>query len=129
MYENPYQRYRQVQLETASPLELIIKLYEGALRFINLAKKGLADGDYQLVNNSLLRAQAIVNELNLSLNMDYEISHNLRELYLFINRSLIEANIAKDGSKLDEIMEMLMSLKDAWVQINEEIKVKAVSGS
>ena len=129
MYENPYQRYRQVQLETASPLELIIKLYEGALRFINLAKKGLADGDYQLVNNSLLRAQAIVNELNLSLNMDYEISHNLRELYLFINRSLIEANIAKDGSKLDEIMEMLMSLKDAWVQINEETKVKAVSGS
>lgn len=129
MYENPYQRYRQVQLETASPLELIIKLYEGALRFINLAKKGLAEGDYQLVNNSLLRAQAIVNELNLSLNMDYEISHNLRELYLFINRSLIEANIAKDGSKLDEIMEMLMSLKDAWVQINEEIKVKAVSGS
>jgi len=129
MYENPYQRYRQVQLETASPLELIIKLYEGALRLINLAKKGLADGDYQLVNNSLLRAQAIVNELNLSLNMDYEISHNLRELYLFINRSLIEANIAKDGSKLDEIMEMLMSLKDAWVQINEEIKVKAVSGS
>lgn len=129
MYENPYQRYRQVQLETASPLELIIKLYEGALRFINLAKKGLADGDYQLVNNSLLRAQAIVNELNLSLNMDYEISHNLRELYLFINRSLVEANIAKDGSKLDEIMEMLMSLKDAWVQINEETKVKAVSGS
>lgn len=129
MYENPYQRYRQVQLETASPLELIIKLYEGALRFINLAKKGLDDRDYQLVNNSLQRAQAIVNELNLSLNMDYEISHNLRELYLFINRSLIEANIAKDGSKLDEIMEMLMSLKDAWVQINEEIKVKAVSGS
>lgn len=129
MYENPYQRYRQIQLETASPVELIIKLYEGALRFINLAKKGLDDGDYQLVNNSLQRAQAIINELNFSLNMDYEISHNLRELYNFINQTLIRANVTKDGSQLDAVMEMLMSLKDAWVQINGETKVKAVNGT
>lgn len=126
MLENPYQRYRQVQLETASPLELIIKLYDGALRFIQSAQKGLADKDYQGVNRDIQRAERIVEELDNNLNLEAgEVAENLRELYRFINRTLVEANIRKDPAKLETATELLRSLRESWVQLRKEQKVAA----
>lgn len=124
MLENPYQRYRQVQLETASPLELIIKLYDGALRFIQSAQKALTDKDYQGSNRDIQRAEQIVEELNNSLNLDAgEMAENLRELYRFINRTLFEANIRKDPAKLEAAAELLRSLRESWVQLRKQQKV------
>lgn len=123
MFENGYQRYRQVQLETASPVELIIKLYDGAIRFISLGAKALADKDYTQANNWLLRAQDIIDELNFNLDMSTgEIASNLRGLYNFFGRTLMEANIRKDPRNLQNVIDMLGSLRDAWNQVNNEHK-------
>jgi flagellar protein FliS len=121
MFANGYERYRQVQLETASPLELIIKLYDGAIRFVVMSEKALAKKDYAMANTWLLRAQDIIDELNYNLNMDTgEIAQNLRDLYIYFNKTLMEANVKKDGCDLKTIIEMLTSLRDAWTQIGLE---------
>ncbi|HYH02949.1 MAG TPA: flagellar export chaperone FliS [Bacillota bacterium] len=133
MFENGYQRYRQVQLETASPVELIIKLYDGAIRFVSLGQKALNEKDYTQANTWLLRAQDIIDELNLNLDMNAgEIAQNLRGLYNFFNRTLMDANVKKDTHNLQNVIDMLSSLRDAWSQINAEqkrsIEKKAISG-
>jgi flagellar protein FliS len=119
MFENGYQRYRQVQLETASPVDLVIKLYDGAIRFVALAEKALAKRDYAQANTWLLRAQDIIDELNYNLDMDTgTIAQNLRGLYNYFNNTLLEANVKKDGGNLKNIVSMLVSLRDAWSQIS-----------
>lgn len=125
---DPYQRYRQTRVETAGPLKLIIMMYEGALRFINLAKRAIEERDFMSANASLQRAQAIIDELNFSLNMEAgEIAVNLRQLYDFINSKLIEANIKKDAGILDQVSVLLNDLKSAWVELQNS-KREAVAG-
>jgi flagellar protein FliS len=134
MFTNGYECYRQVQLKTASPLELIIKLYDGAIRFVVMSEKALAQKDYAMANTWLLRAQDVIDELNYNLNMDTgEIAQNLRDLYMYFNKTLMEANVKKDGHNLKAIIEMLTSLRDAWTQIGvgqrrSATKKKVVSG-
>ena len=126
---NPYQSYRQIQIETASPLELVIKLYDGAIRFINQAKRGIENHDNTLINESLKRAQDIIEELNFSLNMDAgEIAVNLRSLYDFIRQMLVEANVKKDGKNLDDILQLLVTLRSGWTELNLSQKKVASNG-
>lgn len=115
---NPYQMYKKVQIETANPLELVIKLYDGAIRFVTQAKKGLEEHDYQLANNSLVRAQDIIEELNMSLNMETgEIAANLRNIYNFISDELVQANVHKNSKKLEDVVRLLTTLRSAWAEI------------
>lgn len=126
---NPYQSYRQVQIETASPLELVIKLYDGAIRFINQAKKGIEIKDYNLANESLQKTQDIIDELNVTLNMDAgEIAVNLRNLYVFIKQLLVEANVRKETKHLDDAVQLLLTLRSAWSEINSTQKKVASNG-
>src|SRR5690554_7630 len=115
---DPYGRYRQTQVETAGSLDLIIMMYDGALRFINQAKKALKEKKFGPANEALKKAQDIVDELNITLNPEAgEIAVNLRNLYLFINRRLIQANIKKDEKILDEVIELLATMKSSWTQL------------
>ena len=125
--DNPYERYRQTQIQTASPLDLIIMMYDGAIRFINQAKKALADKEFTPANKAMQRAQDIIDELNISLNPEAgEIAANLRNLYLFINRRLIEANVKKNGEILDEALKLLTTLRSSWVELQAAKKPAAV---
>jgi|SRR5690554_862767 len=125
--DNPYERYRQTQIQTASPLDLIIMMYDGAIRFINQAKKALAEKDFVLANKALQSAQDIINELNISLNPEAgEIAINLRNLYAFINQRLIEANVKKDGEILDGVLQILTTLRSSWTGLQAAKKPAAV---
>jgi flagellar protein FliS len=126
---NPYQSYRQIQIETASPVELVIKLYDGVIRFINQAKKGLETKNYALTDESFRRAQDIIDELNDTLNMDAgEIAVNLRNIYAFIKQILVEANVKKDGKNLDNALQLLITLRSGWSEMNLSQK-KVVSNA
>lgn len=111
---NPYQQYQENQVMTAPPERLVLMLYEGALRFLRLAKKAVEEKNYADANNYIVRVEDIIMELNMSLDMNYELSKNLRSLYNFIYEKLIEANIKKDLSKLEEVEGLLEGLKEAW---------------
>lgn len=124
---DPYERYRQIQIQTASPLDLIIMMYDGTIRFINQGKKALAEKDYTLANQVLQKAQDIIDELNINLNPEAgEIAVNLRNLYVFINQRLIEGNVKKDGKILDEVLQLLTTLRSSWAGLQTMKKPAAV---
>lgn len=115
---NPYARYRQTQVETAGPLDLIIMMYDGAIRFVNQAKKALAEKEFVPANKALQRAQDIIGELNINLNPEAgEIAANLRNLYVFINQRLIEANVKKNGEILDDVLKLLTTMRSSWTEL------------
>ncbi|NLJ80898.1 MAG: flagellar export chaperone FliS [Firmicutes bacterium] len=101
MSVNAYQVYRQTQISTASQGELLIMLFDGAIRFAQQALEHLGQGETEQAHFKLMRTQDIVNELISSLNLDLgEIAHNLQQLYTYINDLLVQANIEKDPHKV-----------------------------
>ncbi|RKD23703.1 flagellar export chaperone FliS [Caminicella sporogenes] len=99
---------------TAPPEELTYMLYDGIVKFLKKAKIYMEQKDFEGINDSLKRAQDIITELNITLNMDYEISKNLRSLYDFMLRRLIDANIKKESSIVDEVLDLAVDLRDTW---------------
>lgn len=111
---NPYGQYKQNSVMTASPQELTLMLYNGALKFIGLSKIHIGKKDIPKANESIIRAQDIIQELNITLNMDYEVSTGLRSIYIYIVDVLVDANISKDVRHLDEATQMVTELRDTW---------------
>ncbi|WHX40215.1 flagellar export chaperone FliS [Mesobacillus sp. AQ2] len=114
---NPYQSYQQNSVNTASPGELTLMLYNGCLKFINLAKHAIEKKDIQEKNINIQKAQKIVQELMVTLNMELEISKNMMSLYDYINRRLIDANIKNDKVILEEVEALVTDFRDTWKQV------------
>lgn len=120
---NPWASYRSVATQTASPGQLVLMLFDGAIRFLECALNGFGTEDlvesYQTINNNVLRAQAIIHELNLSLNMEQggECAHTLRRLYDYFDRRLQESNLQKVPAGIEEVIRRLTTLRDAWSQM------------
>jgi flagellar protein FliS len=117
---NPWQSYRRIAAQTATPGHLILMLYEGALRFLEQARLGFKEEDplllNQTVSNNIQRAQAIIQELNYSLDMERggEFADKMRGLYNYFDRRLQESNLRKQADGLDEVTRRLTVLRDAW---------------
>jgi flagellar secretion chaperone FliS len=114
---NPYQVYQQNSIQTASPGELTLMLYNGCLKFISLAKKAIENNNVSQRNVNLVKAQNIIQELMATLNMEYDVAHNMMAMYEYINRRLIEANINNDISILNEIEQYVTEFRDTWKQV------------
>lgn len=116
MTSTGHDAYRTNAVETASPEQLTLMCYDGALRFMRRAARSLGEGDLADASAATGRAQAIVNELNITLDMEAggEIAANLRSLYLFVNRHLSEAMLTKDVTKMQEAMGIIGDLRGAW---------------
>ncbi|WP_284036431.1 flagellar export chaperone FliS [Neobacillus sp. 114] len=113
---NPNEVYQRNQVTTARPEELTLMLYNGGLKFIQHAKRAIDTKDFPKAHTFIMKAQDIITELLVTLNMEYEISHSLQSLYEFMKRKLIEANMAKDAEILDEVQNMLVELKNTWAE-------------
>ncbi|SHE47570.1 flagellar protein FliS [Thermoanaerobacter uzonensis DSM 18761] len=111
---NPYQQYKENAILTASPEELVLMLYNGIIRFIEEAKGAIEKKDYMAANNGIQRAQDIIAELMLTLDMSYDISQNLYSLYDYMLRRLIDANVKKDVTILEEVKGFAIELRDTW---------------
>jgi flagellar protein FliS len=115
MLNNPYASYKRMQVETASQGRLLLMLYDGALKNMRLAQDGITEKNNDKAHNHLIKAQDIVMELNLTLNLDAgEIAENLRSLYLYIHKRLVQANLKKDSMIIQETIDLMSSLKEAW---------------
>lgn len=119
----PWQSYRQVALQTASPGQLILMLYEGVIGFLGRALAGFQCDEpnefHQTVNNNLLRAQAILQELNGILNLEAggEFADRMRGLYLYLDRRLQESNLRKEPTGIQEVLSRVTVLRDAWAEM------------
>ncbi len=118
--KNPYDQYKQTKVNTANQGKLIVMLYDGAIKFLNIALENMDPKTYDIVNNNIIKAQDIVTELLLSLNTQDggEISSNLFNLYVYFKKRLIEANIKKDKEIIEHTIKLLKELRDAWDKIS-----------
>ena len=113
-----YATYRTQAAATASPAQLVLMLYDGALGQVDRARRALDDGHLDQAHDALTRSQGIVNHLATTLDHDRggEIARNLAELYDFCSRTLLEANLAKRADGLGDVASVIRGLRDAWEQ-------------
>ncbi|SNS48311.1 flagellar protein FliS [Anaerovirgula multivorans] len=122
--QNPYNQYKQNDVMTASPENLTLLLYNGALKFAHQGKIYIEQKNISKAHEAITRVQDIIQELNVSLDMQYDISQNLRALYVYILESLLDANIKKDTAVLDEVIGMVTELRDTWKEAMKIVKTK-----
>jgi flagellar protein FliS len=114
MVANPYAAYQNNAVTTANPQELTLMLYDGALKFMRLAKLAIEQGNQDLKNKNIQKTQAIFQEMRLTLNKDVAISANLDSLYEYMWRRLVDANVKNDTTILDEVLDFTTELRDTW---------------
>jgi flagellar protein FliS len=119
---NPYDQYRQQQIASTPSDKILLMLYDGAIRFCEKAKAAIQDKDVQEANNFIIKVERILEELRSCLDMNYEISHNLYSLYDYMYNRLMEANLKKDMTMIDEVSGMLSELRETWGQAIVEAK-------
>jgi len=115
----PQDAYRRQDILTASPVDLIIMLYDALKKNIILGKRGIMNKDVPSAHKHLMKAQMIIAELVNSLDMNYEVSAELLEIYEFSLKTIADANIKKDGSSLDSIIEMIDDIRGAWKEVSD----------
>jgi flagellar secretion chaperone FliS len=119
---DPVQAYRETQIKTANQIKLIVMLYDGAIRHLNLALEDFAGGHerYDRINSHIVAAQDIVSELMASLDFERggEIARGLFSIYSYANRRLLDGNVRKDRAPLEEVKRLLAELRDAWAGIS-----------
>lgn len=126
---DPVQTYREIQIKTANQIRLIVMLYDGAIRRLNLALDMFSEGHrrYDAINAHLVAAQDILSELMASL--DFErggaLAKNLFSIYTFMNRRILDANLKKDPEPLLEVKKLLIDLRDAWDEISTKKGLEA----
>lgn len=113
---NAAEAYKRQQILTATPEALTLMLYNGALRFMAEGRDALEKKDFEEANISLQKAQNIITEFRVTLNMEYEIAHQLMPLYNYVYDRLVEANLKSDVSKIDEAKHIITELRDAWAK-------------
>lgn len=124
MTYNALNQYKQNTVLTATPEELTLMLYDGGIKFMNIGKYAIEKNEIMKAGNALIRAQDIVSELNGSLDMNYEVAENLRNLYGFVMEKLIDANINKETEPIDEALEIFVEMRDTWKVAMKDVKKK-----
>ena len=128
MMNNPYAQYKRMSIETASQGQLILMLYEGAIKNLRMAQNAITRKNVVEAHKHLIKAQDIIKELNYTLNMDAgEIAQNLRDLYVYMLDRLVEANIKKDSAMVGLVIDLMSKLKEGWDGII--LKKNAASGT
>ena len=115
-YINPYKLYKDQDLETCSNYELVGKLFAAASLKLRMAATAISEGRIESANNDIIKSQLIIKTLNESLDMSFPISGQLRPLYEYALRRLVEANVKKNVEILKEISDMMIEFRDAWNQ-------------
>ncbi|MCL2015873.1 MAG: flagellar export chaperone FliS [Defluviitaleaceae bacterium] len=111
---NPYDKYRNNSINTATREELTLMLFDGAVKFCNQALLAMENKDHPKTNDSIRKVQNIVREFQITLDRKHEISAQLDQLYEYMHTRLIEANMKKDPVILTEVRDHLRSLRDTW---------------
>ena len=117
--------YSNSKIQTASPAELTLMLYEGAIKFCNIAIMGLEKNDLQKANENIIKAEKIIIEFQATLDHKYPVSNDFEIIYDYIYRRLVEANIHKDKEILEEALGYIREMRDVW----KEVMKKAHDGN
>lgn len=120
MQQQHHQVYKSNAVNTASPAELTLMLYNGCLKFIKHAKKGIEEKDIALKNTNIQKAQNIISELMVTLDQKAPIAKEMMPLYDYINRRLIDANIKNDVEILMEAYALVEDFRNTWKEVMKQ---------
>ena len=109
--------YQKNAIMTASKAELTLMLYDGAIKFCNIALSGFEKKEYEKINTNLKKAQAIITEFRATLDCTYPVWEDFERVYDYIYRCLIDANIHKDEEKLQEALKYIREMRDTWKEV------------
>ena len=116
-----YNAYLRSKVMTATPAELTLMLYEGAIKFVNKAIMSIEKDDVMGAHNNLMKTQRIIEELRASLDHKYPVAKEFDTVYEYILRRLVEANIKKDKDILEEVLEHLRTMRDTWKEVMKNV--------
>ena len=127
--QNAYNAYKQNSVTTASPGELTLMLYNGCIKFIHQAKKAIDVKNIEARNTYIQKAQAILNELMSTLNMDVPVSKDMYNLYEYMYHQLTQANMKNDVAILDEVENLTIEFRDTWKQVIQINRQRQYTGN
>ncbi|MFU0828750.1 MAG: Flagellar secretion chaperone FliS [Lachnoclostridium sp.] len=114
--------YLNNKIATATPAELTLMLYEGAIKFCNIAIMGIEEKDITKSNNNIIKAENIITYLRDTLDFKYSVAKEFDKVYDYCYRRLVEANIRKDKAILEEVLKYLREMRDTWKEVMKQAK-------
>ena len=112
-----YQQYEKSKILTASSAELTLMLYEGAIKFANIAVMAIEKGDVEKAHNNIRKVERIIEEFQVTLNHKYPVAKDFDEVYKYLQQRLLEANIKKDKEIMEEVLIHLRTMRDTWKDV------------
>lgn len=112
-----FAQYNNSKILTASPAELTLMLYEGAIKFCNIAIDALERKDIQRAHTNIIKVENIIDYLRQTLDMQYPVAQEFEKMYVYLGDRLIEGNLKKDKEILEEISTHLRSIRDTWKEV------------
>ena len=116
MVNNAAEAYKRQQIMTATPETLTLMLYNGCLKFMTEGMEHIDKKEWEAANNSIQKAENIISEFRITLNMEYDIAKQLMPLYNYTYDRLVEGNIKGDTKLIQEAFDIIKELRDAWAQ-------------
>ena len=109
-----YAAYANNKITTASPAELTLMLYDGAIKFCNIAIVGIEQKDFQKAHTNIVKVERIIEEFQATLDHKYPVAKDFQNVYEYLHERLVEANLKKDPEILNEVLEHLRGMRDTW---------------
>lgn len=114
---NAYSAYATNKILTATPAELTLMLYEGAIKFCNIAVKAIEEKDIEKAHTNIVKAEKIIQEFQATLNHKYAVAEDFNNVYNYLSERLLEANMKKDKEILEEVLKHLRTMRDTWKEV------------
>ena len=112
-----YAEYANSKIMTATPAELTLMLYDGAIKFCNIAIAGIEEKDVEKTHNNIKKVEDIITEFQVTLNHKYPVADDFDNVYKYLKDRLLEANIKKDKEILEEVLKHLRTMRDTWKEV------------
>ena len=123
MVKNPYAQYKNNAIATATPAELTLMLYEGAIKFGNIAIKAIEENDIEKAYKNIVKVQNIIAEFRNTLDFKYPVAKDFDRVYEYLERRLVEANMTKDKEIMEEVVKHIRSMRDTWKEVMKRAKM------
>ncbi len=117
-----YAQYNNSKILTASPAELTLMLYEGAIKFCNIAIVAVEQKDIEKAHNNIIKTERIIDYFRQTLDMKYPVAQDFERVYTYLAQRLTQANIKKDKEILEEVNQHLRDMRDTWKQVMAQNK-------
>ena len=114
-----YAAYASNKILTASPAELTLMLYEGAIKFANIALAAMENNDVEKAHNNVIKVRNIILEFQSTLNYDFPVAQDFNNVYEYLKFRLTEANLHKQPEIMEEILGHLRTMRDTWKEVME----------